>query len=60
MRNLRKYNEDLVHKLDTVYKTINNLTVETSQLKEKNEVILKENKFYKKQIHSLRKLQQKM
>lgn len=60
MRNLRKYNEDLVHKLDTVYKTINNLTVETSQLKEKNEVILKENKFYKKQIHSLRRLQQKM
>lgn len=41
MKELRKYNSDLIHKLDTVYKTLNNLTYETSQIKEKNEALTK-------------------
>lgn len=45
-----------MHKLDGVYKTVQTLTTDASDLREKNRNLRKENKFYKKQIEDLKKL----
>lgn len=60
MFQLRKYNSDLIHKIETTYKALNTMTHETTQFKEKNDKLQKENKFYKKQIRELRKLHERM
>ena len=56
MEQLRKYNNELMQKLDGVYKTVQSLTTEATEVREKNRNLRKENKFYKKQIEDLRKL----
>ena len=48
-----------MHKLDSVYKTVNSLTTEASELREKNRVVKKENRFYKRQLDEMRKLHAK-
>ena len=45
-----------MQKLDGVYKTVQTLSTDSSEMKEKNRNLRKENNFYKKQIADLRKL----
>lgn len=41
MFQLRKYNSDLIHKIETTYKALKTMTHETTQFKEKNEKLQK-------------------
>lgn len=53
---LRRCNNELMQKLDGVYQTVQSLTTESSEMREKNRNLKRENKFYKKQIEDLKKL----